>query len=123
MCNLTFKDGKMLSFYRKIDSLSTVLNEFEMHSAYKVIQKLQAWNRKVRTFTFLGLGTLANFTIFRYLLTIFDYLSLALSYILQIWLSGLSLIIFTGLANSTTLHNWVLGILASLHIPSFPFLL
>ena len=34
MCNLTFKDGKMLSFYRKIDSLSTVLNEFEMHSAF-----------------------------------------------------------------------------------------
>ena len=34
MCNLTLKDGKMLSFYRKIDSLSTVLNEFEMHSAF-----------------------------------------------------------------------------------------
>ena len=43
--------------------------------------------------------------------------------ILQIWLTGLSLIIFAGLANSTTLHNWVLAILASLHIPSFPFLL
>ena len=34
MCNLTLKDGKMLSFYRKIDSLSTVLNEFEMHFAF-----------------------------------------------------------------------------------------
>ena len=34
MCNLTFKDGKMLSFCGKIDSLSTVLNEFEMHSAF-----------------------------------------------------------------------------------------
>ena len=69
------------------------------------------------------LAGLLNFTIFRYLLTIFDYLSLALGYILQIWLTGLSLIIFAGLANSTTLHNWVLAILASLHIPSFPFLL
>ena len=70
--------------------------------------------RKVRTFTFLGLGTLANFTMFRNLLTIFDYLSLALGYILQIWLTGFSLTIFTGLANSTTLHNWVLAILDSL---------
>ena len=34
MCNFTFKDGKILSFYRKIDSLTTVLNEFEMHSAF-----------------------------------------------------------------------------------------
>ena len=34
MCNLTFKDGKMLSFYREIDSPSTVLNEFQMHSAF-----------------------------------------------------------------------------------------
>ena len=41
--------------------------------------KLQFCNLK-----HLGLGTLANFTIFRYLLTIFDYLSLALGYILQI---------------------------------------
>ena len=78
---------------------------------------------KVRTFTFLGLGTLANFTIFRNLLTIFDYHSLALGYILQIWLTGFSFTIFAGLANSTTLHNWVLTILASLSIPSFPFLL
>ena len=70
--------------------------------------------RKVRTFTFLGLGTLANFTMFRNLLTIFDYLLLALGYILQIWLTGFSLTIFTGLANSTTLHNWVLAILDSL---------
>ena len=76
--------------------------------------------RKVRTFTFLGLGTLANFTIFRNLLTIFDYLSLALGYILQIWLTGFS---FAGLANSTTLHDWVLAILVSLSIPSFLFLL
>ena len=28
MCNLTFKDGKMLSFCMKIDSLSAMLNEF-----------------------------------------------------------------------------------------------
>ena len=34
MCNLTFKDGKMLSFCRKIDSLSAMLNEFEMHSVF-----------------------------------------------------------------------------------------
>ena len=27
MCNLTFKDGKMLSFCRKIDSLSAMLND------------------------------------------------------------------------------------------------
>ena len=66
---------------------------------------------------------LENFTIFRYLLTIFDYLSLALGYILQIWLTGFSLTIFAGLANSTTLRNWVLTILASLPIPSFLFLL
>ena len=79
--------------------------------------------RKVRTFTFLGLGILANFTIFRHLLTIFDYLSLALGYILQICLTGFSFTIFAGLANSITLHNWVLAILVSLSIPSFPFLL
>ena len=79
--------------------------------------------RKVRTFTFLELGTLANFTIFRNLFTIFDYLSLALGYVLQIWLTGLPFTIFAGLANSTTLHNWLLAILASLSIPSFPFLL
>ena len=85
--------------------------------------KLQAWNSKVRTFTFLGLGSSANFTIFRYLLTIFVYLQLALAYISQIWLTGFSLTIFAGLANSTTLHNWVLVILATLPIPSFPFLL
>ena len=85
--------------------------------------KITSMERKVRTFTFLGLGTLANFTIFRNLLTIFDYLSLALGYILQIWLTGFSFTIFAGLANSTTLHNWVLTILASLSIPSFPFLL
>ena len=30
--NLTSKDDKMLSFCRKIDSLSAVLNEFEIHS-------------------------------------------------------------------------------------------
>ena len=57
------------------------------------------------------------------LLTIFDYLSLALGYILQIWLTGLPFTIFAGLVNSTTLHNWVLVVLASLSIPSFPFLL
>ena len=85
--------------------------------------KFQAWDSKVRTFTFLGLGTLASVTIFRYLLTIFDYLSLGLGYVLQIWLTGFSLTIFAGLANSTTLRNWVLAILASLPIPSFPFLL
>ena len=34
MCKLTFKDGKMLSYCRKIDSLSTMLNEFEMHSVF-----------------------------------------------------------------------------------------
>ena len=66
---------------------------------------------------------LANFTIFRYLLTIFGYLSLALGYILQIWLTGFSLAIFAGLANSTTLGHWVLAILASLPTPSFLFLL
>ena len=55
--------------------------------------------------------------------TIFDYLSLALGYVLQIWLTGLPFTIFAGLANSTTLHNWLLAILASLSIPSFPFLL
>ena len=82
--------------------------------------KIRSMERKVRTFTFLGLGTLANF---RNLLTTFDYLSLALGYILQIWLTGLPFTIFAGLANSTTLHNWVLAILASLSIPSFPFLL
>ena len=71
----------------------------------------------------LGLGTLPNFTIFRYLFIIFDYLSLALGYILQIWLTGFSLTIFAGLANSTTLHNWVPTILVSLPIPSLPFLL
>ena len=43
--------------------------------------------------------------------------------ILQIWLTGFSLTIFAGLANSNTLRNWVLAILASLPIPSFPFLL
>ena len=85
--------------------------------------KITGMERKVRTFTFLGLGTLANFTIFRNLLTIFDYLSLALGYILQIWLTGVSFTIFAGLANSTTLHNWVLAILVSLSIPSFLFLL
>ena len=81
--------------------------------------KITSMERKVRTFTFLGLGTLANFTIFRNLLTIFDCLSLALGYILQIWLTGFSFTIFAGLANSTTLHNWVLTILVSLSIPSF----
>ena len=45
--------------------------------------KITSMERKVRTFTFLELGTLANFTIFRNLLTIFDYLSLALGYVLQ----------------------------------------
>ena len=85
--------------------------------------KITSMERKVRTFTFLGLGTLANFTIFRNLLTIFDYLSLALGYILQIWLTGVSFTIFAGLANSTTLHNWVLAILVSLSIPLFLFLL
>ena len=85
--------------------------------------KITSMERKVRTFTFLGLGTLANFTIFRNLLTIFDYLSLALGYILQIWLTGFSFTIFAGLANSTTLHNWVLAILVGLSIPSFLFLL
>ena len=64
-----------------------------------------------------GLGTFANFTIFRYLLKILDYLSLALGYILQVWLTGFSLNIFAGLANSTTLRNWILAILASLPIP------
>ena len=73
--------------------------------------KITSMERKVRTVTFLGLCTLANFTIFRNLLTIFDYLSLALGYILQIWLTGLSFTIFAGLANSTTLHNWVLTVL------------
>ena len=34
MCNFIFKDGKMLSFCRKIGSLSTVLNEFQMHSVF-----------------------------------------------------------------------------------------
>ena len=34
MCNLTFKDDKMLSFCMKIDSLSAMLNEFEMHSVF-----------------------------------------------------------------------------------------
>ena len=34
MCNLTFKDGKMLRFCRKIDSLSTALNEFKMHFCF-----------------------------------------------------------------------------------------
>ena len=85
--------------------------------------KITSMERKVRTFTFLGLGTLANFTIFRNLLTIFDYLSLALGYILQIWLTGFSFTIFAGLANSPTLHNWVLAILVSLSIPLFLFLL
>ena len=85
--------------------------------------KITSMERKVRTFTFLRLGTLANFTIFRNFLTIFDYLSLALGYILQIWLTGLPFPIFAGLVNSTTLHNWVLAVLASLSIPSFPFLL
>ena len=33
-CNLTFKDGKMLSFCMNIDSLSAMLNEFEMHSVF-----------------------------------------------------------------------------------------
>ena len=61
--------------------------------------KITSMERKVRTFTFLGLGTLANFTIFRNLLTIFDYLSLALDYILQIWLTGLPFTIFPGLAD------------------------
>ena len=82
--------------------------------------KVTGMEHKVRTFTFLGLGTLANFTIFRYLFTIFDYLSLALGYVLQIWLTGLPFNIFADLANSTTLHNWLLAILASLSIPSFP---
>ena len=96
-----------------------------IHCGNKLLShtKITSMERKVRTFTFLGLGTLANFTIFRNLLTIFDYLSLALGYILQIWLTGLPFTIFTGLANSTTLHNWLLAILASLSIPSFPFLL
>ena len=86
--------------------------------------KITSMKRKVRTFTFLELGTLANFSTFRNLyLTIFDYLSLALGYVLQIWLTGLPFTIFAGLANSTTLHNWLLAILASLSIPSFPFLL
>ena len=96
-----------------------------IHCGNKILSntKITSMERKVRTFTFLGLGTLANFTIFRNLLTIFDYLSLALGYILQIWLTGLPFTIFAGLANSTTLHNWVLAVLASLSIPSFPFLL
>ena len=85
--------------------------------------KITSMEPKVRTFTFLVLGTLANVTIFRNLLTIFDYFSLALGYILQIWLTGFSFTIFAGLANSTTLHNWVLAILVSLSIPSFLFLL
>ena len=85
--------------------------------------KITSMERKVRTFTFLELDTLVNFTIFRNLFTIFDYHSLALGYVLQIWLTGLSFTIFAGLANSTTLHNWLLAILASLSIPSFPFLL
>ena len=34
MCNLTFKNGKMLSFCRKIDSLRSLLNELEMHSVF-----------------------------------------------------------------------------------------
>ena len=85
--------------------------------------KITSMECKVRIFTFLRLGTLANFTIFRNLLIIFDYLSLALGYILQIWLTGLPFTIFAGLVNSTTLHNWVLVVLASLSIPSFPFLL
>ena len=85
--------------------------------------KITSMERKVRAFTFLELGTLANFTIFRNLFTILDYLSLALGYVLQIWLTGLPFTIFAGLANSTTLHNWLLAILASLSIASFPFLL
>ena len=58
--------------------------------------KITSMGHKVRTFTFLGLGTLAKFTIFRSLLTIFDYLLLALGYILQLWLTGFSLAIFAG---------------------------
>ena len=94
-----------------------------IHCGNQVVShtKITSMDRKVRSFTFLGLGTLANITIFRNLLTIFDYLSLALGYILQIWLTGFSFTIFAGLANSTTLHNWVLAILVSLSIPSFPF--
>ena len=36
MCDLPFKDGKMLSFCRKIyiDSLRTVLDEFKMHFVF-----------------------------------------------------------------------------------------
>ena len=96
-----------------------------IHCGNKLLSntKIKRMERKVQTFTFLGLGTLANFTIFRNLSTIFDYLSLALGYILQIWPTGLPFTIFAGLANSTTLHNWVLAVLASLSIPSFPFLL
>ena len=95
-----------------------------IHCGNKILSntKITSMERK-RTFTFLELGTLANFTIFGNLFTIFDYLSLALGYVLQIWLTGLPFTIFTGLANSTTLHNWLLAILASLSIPSFPFLL
>ena len=96
-----------------------------IHCGNKILSdtKITSIEHKVRTFTFLELGTLANFTIFRNLFTIFDYLSLALGYVLQIWPTGLPFTIFTGLANSTTLHNWLLAILASLSIPSFPFLL
>ena len=97
-----------------------------IHCGNKILinTKITSMERKVRTFTFLELGTLANFTIFINLFTIFDYLSLALGYVLQIWLTGLPFTIFTALANySTTLHNWLLAILASLSIPSFTFLL
>ena len=96
-----------------------------IHCAKQIVSntKITSMEHKVQTFTFLGLGTLAHFTIFRNPLTIFDYLSLALGYILQIWLTGFSFTIFASLANSTTLHNWVLAILVSLSIPSFLFLL
>ena len=62
-----------------------------IHCGNKILSntKITSMERKVRTFTFLELGTLANFTIFRNLFTIFDYLSLALGYVLQIWLTGL----------------------------------
>ena len=85
--------------------------------------------RNVRTFTFLELGTLANFTIFINLFTIFDYLSLALGYVLQIWLTGLPFTIFAGLSNSTTLSGGKLSTRLydkrddfNFHIVNFPFL-
>ena len=48
MCNLTFKDGKMLSFCVKIDSLSAMLNEFEMHSVFcwGLVQRIELFDVK-----------------------------------------------------------------------------